>query len=433
MEYIVRKGEFKDLLGIMSVIDDAKELFRLNGSTQWQDTDGYPNANTFIKDLEENEVLVCVDDEKIIGVVVVSYKEEECYKTITQGKWLNDNHYAVIHRLAVKKEYYHQGVARLLLDKVEYLVIERNIYDIKADTHEKNIAMQHLLETSDYSYTGVVYLLRPDVLEKKRLAYHKIIGRKKHMKKAILLIHGFLSDMTDFDNLVPFLEERYDYVCKIVLPGHGPENNYDYDKFNKEDTFKHLTDTFDDLHRRYKEIDVLGFSMGGALASCLSSFRNFNKLILLAPANKYFNPKALVSTTEFSARNFSSLEKAIVKKSAPEQEAYKNLLKAVSSDSSLGLSFVLRKYLRSYIWKAYNEFKDIVLNCNKDLTEIKNPTLICWGTIDQLVPRKSVEYLYSICTNPNKNLKIYEGITHLMLMSKNSEPIIKDILDFLDN
>lgn len=165
----------------------------------------------------------------------------------------------------------------------------------------------------------------------------------------------------------------------------------------------------------------------------MSSFRNFNKLILLAPANKYFNPKALITTTEFSARNFSSLEKAIVKKAPKEQEAYKNLLKAVANDSSTGLGFVLRKYLRSYIWKAYNEFKDIVLNCNKDLVEIKNPVLICWGAIDQLVPEQSVQYLYSICTNPNRQLKIYEGITHLMLMSQNYEPILEDILAFIDH
>ncbi len=432
MSYQVRKGEFKDLLGIIEVIKDAKELFRSSGSTQWQDTDGYPSAKTFIKDLEENEVLVCTDGDKIIGVLVVSFQEEECYKGIVQGQWLNDNHYAVIHRLAVKKEYYRQGVAKKLLDQAEYVVLKKGILDIKVDTHEQNSSMQHLLESYDYTYVGVIYLLRPDVLEKKRLAYHKIIARKNNMKRAILLIHGFLSDMTDFDVLIPHLEARYDLVHRIVLPGHGPENDYNYDKFNKEDTFKHLTETFDDIHRRYSEIDVLGFSMGGALASCLSSFRNFNKLILLAPANKYFNPKALITTTEFSARNFTSLEKAIAKKEPKDQEAYKNLLKAVASDSSTGLSFVLRKYLRSYIWKAYNEFKDIVLNCNKDLVEIKNPVLICWGKLDQLVPQQSVEFLYSICTNPNRQLKIYEGITHLMLMSQNYEPILQDILNFID-
>ena len=433
MNYRVRKGRIEDLPGIIDVIKDAKELFRSSGSTQWQDTDGYPNNQTFIKDLAENEVLVCTDEDKIIGVLVVSFQEEECYKDIVQGQWLNDNHYAVIHRLAVKKEYYRQGVAKKLLDQAEYVVLEKGIFDIKADTHEQNISMQHLLESYDYTYVGVIYLLRPDVLEKKRLAYHKIIAHKKNMEKAILLIHGFLSDMTDFDVLIPHLETRYDLVHRIVLPGHGPENDYNYDKFNKEDTFKHLTKTFDDLHRRYKEIDVMGFSMGGALASCLSSFRNFNKLILLAPANKYFNPKALITTTEFSARNFSSLEKAILKKEPKEQEAYKNLLKAVASDSTTGFGFVLRKYLRSYIWKAYKEFKDIVLNCNKDLVEIKNPVLICWGKLDQLVPKQSVEFLYSICTNPNRQLKIYEGITHLMLMSQNYEPILQDILEFIDS
>ena len=131
-------------------------------------------------------------------------------------------------------------------------------------------------------------------------------------------------------------------------------------------------------------------------------------------------------------RLYILLEKSILKKSTDEQKAYRELIKATSSDINNGYSFALRKYLRTYIWKAYLEFKDIVLNCNKNLTEIKNPMLICYGTIDQLVPKSSVEYLYSICTNKNKKLKIYEGITHLMLNSKNNSQIIDDILQFID-
>lgn len=432
MNYKVRQANINDLREIMEVIDDAKRLFKEKGSTQWQDKDNYPNINTLMNDLQKNIVLVATDIDLIIGVCVISFQEEECYKNITQGKWLNDNKYAVIHRIAVRKGYYHMGVAHHLLDEAEDYVIKENVFDIKVDTHENNIIMQHLLESMRYSYTGVIYLLRETVLEKKRLAYQKVLGKRKNMMKAAFLIHGFLSDMTDYDIIIPALEERYDLVYQVVLPGHGPENDYDYNKFTKEATFKTLLEEFDKIQEKYEIIDVFGYSMGGALATCLSSIRVFNKLILLAPANKYFNPKSFISKTEFSMRSYISLEKSILKKSTDEQKAYKELIKATSSDINNGYSFALRKYLRTYIWKAYLEFKDIVLNCNKNLTEIKNPMLICYGTIDQLVPKSSVEYLYSICTNKNKKLKIYEGITHLMLNSKNNSPIIDDILQFID-
>ena len=44
--------------------------------------------------------------------------------------------------------------------------------------------------------------------------------------------------MTDFDVLT-HLETRYDLVHRCSFPDMVLENDYNYDKFNKEDTFKH--------------------------------------------------------------------------------------------------------------------------------------------------------------------------------------------------
>ena len=252
------------------------------------------------------------------------------------------------------------------------------------------------------------------------------------MSKAVFLIHGFLSEMNEYDEIHQDLYKRYDYICKPTMPGHGKDGECDYNKFTEKETFKLLLDSFDELQKEYDEIDVIGFSMGGALAAYLSSVRKFNKLVLISPANKYFNPKTLITSTIYAMRLFRLLEKSIKIKDEREQDAYRNLLASFTGDFHESKGFLLRKFIKSYIWKAYKEFRDIVINCNKDLKEITNPTLILWGKLDQLVPEKSARELFNICTNEERKLIIYEEYTHLMLLSKDPHRIIDDILEFLD-
>lgn len=252
------------------------------------------------------------------------------------------------------------------------------------------------------------------------------------MSRAILLLHGFLSEMNDFDSINDELLKRYDRVYRPILPGHGDADVCDYNKFNREDTFKVLLEAFDELAAEYDTIDVMGFSMGGALATYLSSVRIFNKLILVSPANHYFNPKSLITSTVYATKIFFALEKSIIKKDEAEKEAYYDMLGYFNGDRKASLGFTIRKYIKTYIWKAYKEFADIVRNCNKDLKEIKNETLILWGKLDQLVPEKSIQELYKMCTNEKSKLVIFDEYTHLMLLSTNPQKIIDEILQFID-
>ena len=106
------------------------------------------------------------------------------------------------------------------------------------------------------------------------------------MKKAILLLHGWLSDINDFDCLMPSLETMYDHVERVSYSGHGED---DPNNFDDNETFDSLDKKLKELQLKYEIIDVLGFSMGGALAVYLSQHYAFNKLVLLAPDNQFLN------------------------------------------------------------------------------------------------------------------------------------------------
>ena len=92
-----------------------------------------------------------------------------------EGKWITNDDYIVIYRLAVDPEIKNKGIATKILEFSEKECIKNKILSIKADTHENNEPMKRFLEKNGFSYCGVIYLDRePDVGEK-RIAYEKII------------------------------------------------------------------------------------------------------------------------------------------------------------------------------------------------------------------------------------------------------------------
>jgi len=170
---VIRKADYKDLDGVLAAIQDAKDLFKSKNSLQWQDTDGYPNRKTMEKDVADGALYVSVIDGIIAAVCSLGRFGEPTYDRIYEGQWLNDCPYYVIHRLAVKKEFYGRGLAKAILDHLEGISLSEGIFDLRCDTAAENQPMNDLLIDRGYKKCGVIYLTRPDVLEKKRIAYHK--------------------------------------------------------------------------------------------------------------------------------------------------------------------------------------------------------------------------------------------------------------------
>ena len=167
---MIRLACYEDLNDVVKVIDDAKALFKGEGSDQWQDTDNYPNFNTMLKDYEKQELYVKIIDGKVAGCIVLSKTKEEAYNLIYDGAWLTDGDYLVIHRLAVAKEFYRTGVAKELIEYVIGVTKSENVNSIRVDTKIENIRMINLLSSFNFKIVGKIDLLRKDVLDKVRLA-----------------------------------------------------------------------------------------------------------------------------------------------------------------------------------------------------------------------------------------------------------------------
>ena len=158
---IIRKTVESDLNQIEKIYQNAKRFMRENKNpNQWNGE--RPNIDSAREDMQNDCGFVVVDNEEILAVFYFSTNEEPTYKKIYEGKWLNDEPYGVIHRIAVKK----QGCGI-----IEHCINECLKYctNLRIDTHRDNFPMQRALLKRGFKYCGIIYLENGE----ERLAYQK--------------------------------------------------------------------------------------------------------------------------------------------------------------------------------------------------------------------------------------------------------------------
>ena len=83
---------------------------------------------------------------------------------------------------------------------------------------------------------------------------------------ALVFLHGFLGDHSDWEELIPHLDDRY-YCVAFDLPGHGrSQADMDHAAYTLPGAARLLRDELPAL----KDATVVGYSMGGRLALYLA-------------------------------------------------------------------------------------------------------------------------------------------------------------------
>ena len=151
-----RKSTKEDIKEIMKIIKQAQDYFKANGIDQWQNN--YPNDEVIDNDICNNSSYVLLGDDKIIATSAVYMDGEETYNNIYDGKWLSDDKYVTIHRIAVDNNLKGKGIAKEVIDNIEKLALKNHIHSIRVDTHKDNLSMQRLLKKNGFEYCGIIYL-----------------------------------------------------------------------------------------------------------------------------------------------------------------------------------------------------------------------------------------------------------------------------------
>lgn len=166
---ILRKAVYSELQSIWHILQQAIEQRKQDGSEQWQN--GYPNEQTVHDDLTNGCAYVLVDNDVIVAYSAIIFSVEPAYNFIN-GKWLTNDDYVVVHRVATNNSVKGKGVATHLFRLIEELCIERKVNSIRVDTNFDNVPMLRILDKLNYTYCGEIF-----ISAKSRRAYEKIIPR----------------------------------------------------------------------------------------------------------------------------------------------------------------------------------------------------------------------------------------------------------------
>lgn len=244
-----------------------------------------------------------------------------------------------------------------------------------------------------------------------------------------MTIHGFLTSTEDFGVLYKMLGD-YDEVVKVKIPGH--DEKVDYKLFTTDATLFAVLDTFDDLKSRHDEVDVVGFSMGGALTSWLCTKRPVHKAVLIAPSNKYLNFHSLFAMLKFYYETYADAYHGSLGEFGQRLRWAESAVAPHAQNSMLTLRIGIRRMLPNINIKTYSTFKDLMKICNQALEgkgKVDVPSLIMWGEFDELVPKSSITHLQKYFTH-FKTLT-YKDVGHAMLMTNRGPALSKDVVAFL--
>ncbi|HAQ08792.1 MAG TPA: carboxylesterase [Bacillus bacterium] len=222
-----------------------------------------------------------------------------------------------------------------------------------------------------------------------------------------LLIHGFTGSPFEVEPLGQSLKERTDWKIAVpTLPGHGEELSLKGIKYNQ--WINHAETELKALLKECDSVYVIGFSMGGLIASYLASKYPVDKLVLLSAAAYYVNPKQLASDVK---------------------EMVRDTVKGKLTENELFLRY--KRKIKETPMTATLQFRRLVSEIRPILKKVKVPTLIAQGESDGIVPPKSAQYLYEHIGAVEKRLIYYKNSKHLICHGDEKEQLFEEVYDFL--
>lgn len=146
---VIRQTAPEDLPRLKEIFAIARKFMSETGNPgQWDEN--YPSDQLLREDMDNGDSYVIQKGNTIVATFVLRGGTDSTYNVIYDGQWLNDEPYAVIHRVASSGEV--KGVIRVVLDfaRQQYL-------NIRVDTHADNKVMRHLMQKEGFRYCGVIH------------------------------------------------------------------------------------------------------------------------------------------------------------------------------------------------------------------------------------------------------------------------------------
>ena len=146
----IRKAAIEDLTEIMEIYRIAQDFMIENGNpNQWGHS--YPSRDLIKEDIDNGVSYLICEGENPHGVFALFKGNEPTYEHIDNGKWLNDDEYVTVHRIASDGKLH--GIFKHTI-----MYCKSQSDNIRIDTHESNEIMQMQIEKNGFEKCGTIYV-----------------------------------------------------------------------------------------------------------------------------------------------------------------------------------------------------------------------------------------------------------------------------------
>ncbi|OLS34243.1 carboxylesterase [Bacillus sp. MRMR6] len=222
-----------------------------------------------------------------------------------------------------------------------------------------------------------------------------------------LCIHGFTGAPSEVEPLAEYLTNQTEWlIVTPTLPGHGEILTLKGVQYQQ--WINHAEEELQKLIKVCDKVYVIGFSMGGMIASFLAAKYPVDKLVLLSAAAYYLNPKQMAS--EIKTMLVDTFKGKLNKNVLFQR--YKRKIKVTPLTATL-------------------QFRRLVSYIKPLLPQVEVPTLIAQGECDGVVPPKSAEYLYRTINAKTKKITYIKDSNHHICHCGEKDALFSQVFDFL--
>jgi ribosomal protein S18 acetylase RimI-like enzyme len=151
---IIKKAKISDIKNIMLMYKACVSGMLKSGIDQWDES--YPNKKIIMEDLIAQTYFVAIESGSIIGGVNIDRNQDKTYLDID---WKDKkNQFLVVHRLAVKAEFWNDGIGKSLMLFAENLVSKKGLKSIRLDTYSGNPKAIEFYKRLEYKEMGEIDL-----------------------------------------------------------------------------------------------------------------------------------------------------------------------------------------------------------------------------------------------------------------------------------
>ncbi|MCU0492606.1 MAG: alpha/beta fold hydrolase [Chloroflexaceae bacterium] len=229
-----------------------------------------------------------------------------------------------------------------------------------------------------------------------------------------LLVHGFSGSPTEMRGLGEHLHRQGRTVLGVRLAGHGstPEA---LAQVRWRDWYETVEKGYIKLRHSCRNVSVVGFSLGGALAIQLARHKPMQRLVLLSTllsiqGDWRINLLGLVRHFKpwFYPMEKASFDDPFVRQRVREFDPTVNL------DDPEVQEFIRRSIKISV--GAIDEMRQALIQTRADLPHVQRPVLVMHGREDEVAASSNAEEIVSRIGSQKKELVWWERTGHQMLV-----------------